>query len=216
MKRIVLFTVFFLFSATIFAQPEIRKKEQVVALPEQKAKTQVPKSDKTTWLGISSNKKYNFLTKQEPRGVDFTGQNARKFAQKTFKLPQNATQGIQPEQQMDLSFLKRDEELGDYKSNGNYLNVYCRDYGEVDGDLVDVYLNDELIIANVYLTGSFQGLNIPLKQGFNKIEFKALNQGLYGPNTAEIKALNDKGKIITQSRWGLLTGYKARLIIVKD
>ena len=72
------------------------------------------------------------------------------------------------------------------------------------------------LISNVYLRGDFQRLHIPLKVGFNKIEIKALNQGLYGPNTAEFRVIDDNNQVLINQTWALLTGYKARFVIVKD
>ena len=71
-------------------------------------------------------------------------------------------------------------------------------------------------MSNVYLSGDFKKLNIPLKMGFNKIEIQAVNQGLYGPNTAEFRVYDEQNNELVRETWALLTGYKARFIIIKD
>ena len=84
----------------------------------------------------------------------------------------------------------------------------------MDGDRIKIYLNGEVIEYNVLLTGSFKGVNVDLVQGFNRIEFEALNQGSSGPNTAQVA--DDKGQVIHNNRWNLSTGSRASLIIVKE
>ena len=79
-----------------------------------------------------------------------------------------------------------------------------------------VLVNEDIVRANVSLYGSFQGFDLPLQKGPNKIEFIALNQGESGPNTAELHIYDDTGKLISAKEWNLLTGYRATFIIVKD
>ena len=145
----------------------------------------------------------------------FTVQYKKQYAQREFQLPESV-RGDTKENEYDLSSLKGDKSYGNYSSNANAVGIFCRDYANVDGDLVDVYLNDELFISNVYLTGNFQQLHIPLKIGFNKIEIKAVNQGLYGPNTAHFQVIDENNNVLINETWALLTGYKARFVIVKD
>ncbi|MNG26625.1 hypothetical protein D3C84_1116380 [compost metagenome] len=91
-----------------------------------------------------------------------------------------------------------------------------RDAQYVDGDLIRVYLNGEIIQTQVYLDSNFKGFEIALKKGFNKIDFEALNQGDSGPNTAEFRVYDDKKKLVSASEWNLGTGFKASIIIVKE
>jgi hypothetical protein len=109
-----------------------------------------------------------------------------------------------------------DKFFGDYRSNGKFVKIVCRDFGQVDGDRVSLYLNDKLLLEDLTLVGSYTELKINLSPGFNKIEFKAMNQGTLGPNTAEFQMFDDKGKTITFNQWNLLTGTKASIIVVKE
>lgn len=111
---------------------------------------------------------------------------------------------------------KSDQYLGDFKSGGKFVQLIYRDHQSVDGDLVRIFLNDDVIRGNVYLTGSFQGFKINLIKGFNKIDIQALNQGDSGPNTAEFQLYDDQGNLLTANEWNLTTGVKASLIVVKD
>ncbi len=109
-----------------------------------------------------------------------------------------------------------DQYLGDFKTTANFVGIVCRDHEYVDGDRIKIYLNGEVVEYNLLLTGSFKGINIDLVNGFNRIEFEALNQGSSGPNTAQVVVANEKGEVIHNNRWNLSTGSKASLIIVKE
>ncbi len=111
---------------------------------------------------------------------------------------------------------KVNQYLGDFKSSGKKVNIFCRDHEFVDGDRVKVYVNDVVVQRNILLTEKLYGFDILLEKGFNKIDFEALNQGSSGPNTAEFQVYDDNGKLVTANRWNLTTGVKATLIIVKE
>lgn len=106
--------------------------------------------------------------------------------------------------------------LGDVKSNGKFVGVVCRDHEFVDGDRVKIYANDQIVDANVLLTGSFKGVNIDLEKGFNRLDFEALNEGSSSPNTAQVDVYDDQGQLIYSNKWLLSAGSKATLIITKN
>ncbi|TAI47970.1 hypothetical protein [Flagellimonas allohymeniacidonis] len=109
-----------------------------------------------------------------------------------------------------------DQYLGDVKTNAKFVGIVCRDHEYVDGDRVKIYLNGVVIEPNILLTGSFKGVNIDLVQGFNRLDFEALNQGTSGPNTAQVVITDEQGQVIHNNRWNLSTGSKASLIVVKE
>ncbi|HMQ43978.1 MAG TPA: hypothetical protein PKC63_06480, partial [Mariniflexile sp.] len=106
--------------------------------------------------------------------------------------------------------------FGDFKSNAKSVNISYRDHGAIDGDLIQVRVNDDVVVGSVYLTGNFRGIKLNLQKGFNKIDFVALNQGESGPNTAEFQVVDDLGNLVSANRWNLATGVKATIIIVKE
>ena len=85
----------------------------------------------------------------------------------------------------------------------------------MDGDRVSILVNDEVVVENITLTYEFRGINLKLKEGFNKIDFVALNQGSSGPNTAELRIYDDSENLLSANQWNLATGSTATLIIVK-
>jgi hypothetical protein len=134
---------------------------------------------------------------------------------------------IQPEIDFDPKYLKQEPEkemaekfkenqyLGDFKTKSGKIKIICRDHQAVDGDMVRVYQDGDVVADKIYLEGRYKVVYMEIKKGFNKIEIEALNQGQSGPNTAEFKVLDESGRIITSNVWNLATGYKASFIVVK-
>ena len=50
----------------------------------------------------------------------------------------------------------------------------------------------------------------------NKFDFKALNQGSSGPNTAELRVFDEEQKLLSSNQWNLSTGATATFIVVKQ
>ncbi|MGA8852852.1 MAG: hypothetical protein WB492_01610 [Christiangramia sp.] len=111
---------------------------------------------------------------------------------------------------------RRDQSLGNVVTQGRFVEIYCRDHQYIDGDKVQIFVNGELVAASVNLTAGFTPILANLQDGFNSIEFVALNQGSSGPNTAELRVLSEKGEQLAIKEWNLLTGAKAQLIVVKN
>ncbi|HET8838081.1 MAG TPA: hypothetical protein VFM82_03715 [Flavobacteriaceae bacterium] len=105
--------------------------------------------------------------------------------------------------------------LGEFSSNGRFVEIYCRDHEYVDGDRIQILHNGDIVAPNEVLLGSFQPVLITLEKGNNRIEFKALNEGSSSPNTAEFIVYDELGNVITHNRWNLATGVKASILIHK-
>ena len=73
-----------------------------------------------------------------------------------------------------------------------------------------------IIQENVLLEGDYKVFEFTLKNGFNKIDIEAINQGSSGPNTAEFQVFDDKGTSLSANQWNLSTGFKATIVIVKE
>ena len=121
-----------------------------------------------------------------------------------------------PENEKNPNQFKVDQYLGDFRNNGKYVQIALRDHESPDGDLIRILLNDREVVPQVLLQERFKSISIDLVPGFNKIDFVALNQGESGPNTAEVRVFDDKGKLVGSNRWNLATGVKATYIIVKE
>ena len=106
-------------------------------------------------------------------------------------------------------------ELGKLETNSKTIRIICRDHSYVDGDRVKLYVNEEVIRRSITLQGGYYSIDIDLKEGFNRIDIEALNQGSSGPNTAEFKVLDENGMLLADKEWNILTGYIATLVVMK-
>ncbi len=125
------------------------------------------------------------------------------------KLNSNKSEGRAPK-------FKADQYLGDFISSTENVRIVFRDHQEPDGDRVQIRFNDDVIYPNILLTQRYKKMDVKLLEGFNKIDFVALNQGESGPNTAEVRVYDDDGNVMMSNLWNLATGSKATFIVVKQ
>ena len=147
---------------------------------------------------------------QEPQQLDMTASDGL-----LDYIPGKAPKAFEKDKEPRPEFA-RDQDLGDVTTSGDFVQVKYRDHEYVDGDLIRVYVNGDIVQSSVFLGGSFSGFTLSLQPGANRIEFEAINQGSSGPNTAELHVYNEKGFIISAKEWNLLTGYKASVLVIKD
>lgn len=121
----------------------------------------------------------------------------------------NEDKGIKPE-------YRNNQFLGEFRSKAKYLKIVCRDHEYPDGDRVRLYINDKPVIDNILLESAPKEFYVDLSEGFNKLDFVALNQGTSGPNTAAFSVYDDTGSLITSNEWNLTTGIKASIIVIKE
>lgn len=114
------------------------------------------------------------------------------------------------------SGLKEDAYWGDYTTKSKFIDIGYRDHGRIDGDLLRVLVDGDVIQSNISLVGSFQGFRLNLKEGLNRIEFYAINEGAYIPNTAQYRITDEWNKVISGKIWSLSQGVKVTIIIVKE
>ena len=120
------------------------------------------------------------------------------------------------EENKDPNKFKSNQYMGDYRIKGAKARIIFRDHEYPDGDRVRILHNDQVIQPNVLLVERFRGLSISLVEGFNKIDFIALNQGESGPNTAEVRVYDEGGNMTASNQWNLATGVRATYILVKE
>ena len=149
----------------------------------------------------------------EDKKIQFAQNN--NFANPSDGLKEKLNNSLQ-EGGMDSKIFRKNQYFGDIKSKGEYVKISCRDFGEIDGDEIRVLVNDRVVIEKIYLDGDFQGIQIPMIPGFNKIDFEALNQGSSGPNTAQFMIFDDHGQLVASNQWNLGTGFKASIIVIKE
>ncbi|SHE29408.1 hypothetical protein SAMN05444278_10164 [Psychroflexus salarius] len=164
-------------------------------------------------LGIPNRPKVKNLFAKPEKGINFKPKEqftnpSDLYTKKLNAKPEDENNRMKEEFGNDMY-------LGDFVTTSDKMVFLCRDHMMFDGDRVQVRLNGEILIQNLLLENAYKEITIPLEVGFNKIEFVALNQGESGPNTAELKAI-DNGNLITRNIWNLLTGIKASAVIVRN
>ncbi|MCO4821789.1 MAG: hypothetical protein KC469_06960 [Flavobacteriaceae bacterium] len=120
------------------------------------------------------------------------------------------------EDQKEISKFSKDFYLGDLKTKSKTVVIKCRDHEYVDGDRIRLMHNSAIIHPNITLSGSYYSVQIDLNEGFNSIDFVALNEGTSRPNTAELKIYDEDGVLLSTNQWLITTGYKASLIIIRE
>lgn len=111
--------------------------------------------------------------------------------------------------------LKSTVSLGTVRSNTKSIKIECRDYSYIDGDRIRILQNDQIVSENIGLKGNYYVYYATLEPGFNKFDFQALNQGLSGPNTAELTIYDANGNILSSREWSLATGEVATLGVLR-
>jgi len=153
------------------------------------------------------------LLPKKEEGVKFG--EGEKFADTSDEFEKRLNRSKNQKEKKVKDEFKEDMDLGEFVVDENAVRIVCRDHMQYDGDRVQIRVNGETIIDNILLKPSYTTINLPLKEGFNKIDFIALNQGESGPNTAELRIYKPDGELVTANIWNLLTGVKASTVIVK-
>lgn len=153
--------------------------------------------DKNLEQNVATSKNHNFLMETLPEDSDIIGKKYWKGQDVTHKK------------------LQSNFSLGTAKSTTKTVKIECRDFGLIDGDRIQIYLNNNVVSTNIGLKGNYFVVYLNLDEGFNRIDFQALNQGYSGPNTAEMIVYDAMGNIISSKEWNLATGETATLGIIK-
>ncbi len=106
--------------------------------------------------------------------------------------------------------------LGEFRVMTKYVKVVCRDHEYPDGDRVRLLVNDKTLVYEILLEAAAKEYYIDISEGFNKLDFVALNQGSSGPNTVAFSVFDDAGNLITSNEWNLTTGIKASIVVIKE
>ena len=74
----------------------------------------------------------------------------------------------------------------------NMIELLIWDFGNEDGDRIEIKINDEIILSNYETKNKKKKIRYYLKEGENIIKLKALNLGINPPNTSKIELLDMK------------------------
>lgn len=208
---------FILFSASLFAQLELPNNSPRFesSKPTMDGPTgfEIPAVKAPTLSNTKNPNSFNNsdLGKEKEKQIDMQNGDGLIEYTGTNKAPKYFTKDKEAKAEYG-----KDQYLGDFKTSVKKATIMYRDHEFVDGDMIRVWVNGEIEIPHVRLEGSFRGFDLVLQDGFNKIDFEALNQGTSGPNTAQVHVYDEIGNLLANYEWNLLTGNKATTIIVKQ
>ena len=219
--RFIAFTILF-FSCillhNVYAQIDVRQGGFKISAIDS-AKVEVPKDAQLKLSPIPglTNKnirpKINFTELSDPfkkkSGVNMVQKSD--LVQPTWTIKQKFS-----EDQKDLAQFSKDYNLGELSTKSKVIVIKCRDHEYVDGDRIKLMLNNAVIHPNIVLKGDFFVIDVDLVEGYNSINFVALNEGTSSPNTAQLQVFDQDGNLLASNKWLIRTGYKASLTIYKD
>ena len=88
------------------------------------------------------------------------------------------------------SFGRKNEVLDTIRIKSKKINIQVWDHGQIDGDIVSIYVNDKKVIDSLTLDGPSNpfSVNVDLKfKGYNYVLLYAHNEGSVSPNTCTLK-----------------------------
>lgn len=215
MKYLYLFLV--LFSATLFAQdnPSIPS----TSIPRADANSPKP-SEGTPQYSISkpfNPERFKTPKKFEPISMDKPMQVQPQISDLkpglAYEKKLNKRQG---EGSSDSKLFRRNQFMGEFKTKSATIGLNYRDFGEIDGDNIRIWIDGKIVLDFATMYGNFEKVFLGLVPGINKIEIEALNEGVYSPNTGEFRFVDENGALITSDLWNISTGFRAVFIIVRE
>lgn len=217
MKVAYAFLFFILFSFKGFSQFELPKKTITIAPVSNPKGADSPTSSKSISYPSIFDKKDKLgesvsLLKKKPeeeKSIFEKEQFASPAKEYTDKMNKQVTDG------KIYDYYKKDYLLATYKCSTTIAKFALKDFGEPDGDVVRIWLNDEIVINAITLENGYREIQLNLRNGQNLLVIEALNEGMVSPNTAQFSIFNDKGEMIGNNLSGLLTNVKATIIINK-
>lgn len=112
-------------------------------------------------------------------------------------------------------FMDRATEIQD-KVNLSSRNVKFSvwDHGQIDGDIISVYVNGNRVLNEFTLTGSKHTFDVTLDfNGYNYVLMYAHNEGTISPNTASLEITDGDGSHEVSLESDLTTSGVAELIV---
>ncbi|WNH10348.1 hypothetical protein [Thalassobellus suaedae] len=225
MKYYFSFLVFTIFTLSAFSQIDSRNNSISIPAVESpkdsiESNTVIPEEPIK-----SDNNKFNALnTPKVSTNLNFPKKEFSMFPEEKFGNPGELYQKnidkqskvIKDQLELGSKGSKIDVSFGDFITKSEYIYISYRDYGAIDGDVIRVTVNDEIIELRVFLSDAFKGFKFNLKKGVNKIEFLALDEGYALPNTAHFRILDDQKRLIATDLWSLSIDVKGTINIIKE
>ena len=207
--------LFFFWFANSLAQETAIKSLKIKSLDTNNIKKETFILNKIQPTGLTNKEPntffdYNFDFNIDPEKNEIDITNNTDLVTPTWTIRQTFNEGG-----VNKSKFSKDFYLGDLETESNYIIIKCRDHEYVDGDRIRLMINGAVIHPNISLSSSFYVVDVDLDDGYNNIDFIALNEGESSPNTAQLIVLDEFGKQLSNKKWLISTGYKAKLVVFK-
>ena len=195
-----------------------KRKVNITAQPEKASKKTAIAPKKTPSISDPKIKfESQFLKKNDPFQKQYLDVPTVGLKQKTVEVKNPAEiytekynqqlkeDGISPE------LYNRNVDLGKFIVYTQEISIGCRDFSAIDGDIVRIWLNGEIVSSQIYLESNFKQVILQLNKGLNFVEIEALNYGESSPNTGQFNFYDANKELVTEQYWGLGIGYKAKV-----
>lgn len=225
MKFYYSFFIFLFLGATCFAQIDSRNKSTpfpVVESVKDSLKAEIPKP--STPIEAKQDPLSGMNAPRVSTDLSVPKRQLSMFPEEEFGNPgelytanlDRQSKAVLPEYHGENAGLKEDAFWGDYHTKSLSVQIKYRDYSAIDGDVLRVYVNGDVLRSNVHLGRGYSGFTIKLLEGPNTIDFLAVTTGSSGPNTAEYRIVDDTGAVISSKVWALEKGVRVSVVVHKD
>jgi hypothetical protein len=208
MKRIFLILLAVSFSLAANAQGEFLNKSNSIAPKASGVNMGGSNAPSVFTPGSKSNASTSVIEKKK---LEFAQTND--FANPNEPLKNKLNKS---EKDFNPGFVNRDQFFGVFKTKSEYVRICYRDFGAIDGDVVQIYTPDLVLVTGGILGMECQYVKLRLLKGENTITLKALNEGDSSPNTGELQVLDDDGNVLSFNQWGLGQSFRASVTIYKE
>ncbi|WP_418263393.1 hypothetical protein [Flavobacterium faecale] len=193
------------------APPKVDNKDPFAVIPKVDPKKVEPITEDPTYSNGIEPEPFSMVVKKK----DFDDPGAVVMQKMSKNLDKTLVrEGLKEDSRY---LVKIDVNFGDIRTKSEYFEIKCRDFGQIDGDLIKATLNSQDVRSRLLLQNEYQVFRIYFKEGINIFELEALNRGALGGNTAEFQIYDDKGILVRSDFWeNWDTGVKGKFIIVKE
>ncbi len=160
---------------------------------------------------IKSNINPNDLGKLNPKNRDVFGKKSDIARYKIKKLPKQL-KNIEPGAKLVFT----DQNLGEIITQSEYLDIYYRDHGQIDGDIIKINVDEAPFVGKVVLGSRNKSVRLYLKPGFTKIDLYSVFDGRLYPNTVEWVIKDDQKRTVADNVLSVSKGFKGTIVVIKN
>ncbi len=147
----------------------------------------------------------------KPRNIDTFGEKSDVATYKIKQLPKHVRN-----LEGGAKLIFTDQNLGEIITQSEYLDIYYRDHGQVDGDIIKIDVDEAPFIERVVLGSNNKSVRLYLKSGFTKLDLYSIFDGRLYPNTVEWVIKDDQKKKVADNVLSVSKGFKGTIVVIKN